>query len=81
MRTTLRLSIHQSFAHRLAIRYPLGPFDLAATLANIRHQPQVAGHNGPSLFTDEAMSRIYDYTKGLPRQINRVCSMVLTAAV
>lgn len=81
MRSTLRLSIHQSFAQRLAIRYHLGPLDLAATLAYIRHQLQVAGYKGPAMFTDDAMKRIYDYTKGIPRQINRVCAMALTAGM
>lgn len=79
LRTTLRLSIHQSFSQRLSTRYHLAPLDLANTLAYIRHHLLVAGYKGSALFSDDAMQRIFDYTKGIPRQINRVCSMALMA--
>lgn len=51
------------------------------TPAYIRHQLQVTGFKGPSLFVEDAMQRIYDYTKGIPHQINRVCSIALPAGM
>jgi general secretion pathway protein A len=41
----------------------------------------LAGHHGIPLFTDDAMARIFDYTKGVPRQINLVCTMALLAGM
>jgi type II secretory pathway predicted ATPase ExeA len=33
------------------------------------------------LFTDDAVARIYEYTKRLPRRINRVCTTALMAGL
>jgi general secretion pathway protein A len=81
MRATLRLSIHQSFSQRLSTRYHLGPLDLASTLGYIRHHLLISGYKGQTLFTDEAMQRIFEYTKGIPRQINRVCTLALMSGL
>ena len=39
----------------------------------------MAGFTGGTLFTDDAITRIFEYTKGLPRRINQVCSTALMA--
>ncbi len=79
--TTLRLSTNQAFNQRLALRYHLAPLDLQLTLAYVQHHLTVAGHKGGPLFTDDALTRIFDYTKGVPRQINRVCVTALMAGM
>lgn len=79
LRSTLRLSIHQSFAQRLTTHYHLPPLDLSDSLAYILHHLRIADYKGPTLFTDDALQRIFDYTKGIPRQINRVCTLALMA--
>ena len=81
LRSTLRLSIHQSFSQRLTARYHLGPLDLQGTLSYIKHHLSIAGYKGATLFTDDAMQRIFDYTKGIPRQINQVCTLALMAGL
>ena len=63
------------------MRYHLGPLDLAETIAYIRHHIRVAGHTGSTLFTDDAISRVFEYTKGLPRRINQVCTTALMAGL
>ena len=80
LRDTLRLATNQAFYQRLTIRYHLQPLDLQHTLAYIRHHIQTAGFQG-TLFTDDALSRIFDYTKGVPRQINLVCTTALLAGM
>jgi len=79
LRSTLRLSIHQSFTQRLATRYHLHPLDLSSSLAYIQHHLHIADYKAQPLFTDEALQRIFDYTKGIPRQINHVCTLALMA--
>jgi type II secretory pathway predicted ATPase ExeA len=81
LRDLLRLSSNQAFYQRLSVRYHLPPLDLQNCLAYIRHHLQLAGHHGAPLFTDDAMTRIFDYTKGVPRQINLVCATALLAGM
>ncbi len=81
LRHTLHLSIHQSFAQRISTRYHLGPLDLQATLAYIQHQFAISGYKGSALFTDDALHHIFNYTKGIPRQINLVCHLALMAGM
>jgi type II secretory pathway predicted ATPase ExeA len=79
LRRTLRLSIHEALWQRTTIRFHLRPLDLSETGAYIRHQVEVAGHRGPTLFSDGFIAKAYDYTKGIPRQVNLVCTHALMA--
>ncbi|MCP4544628.1 MAG: AAA family ATPase [Chloroflexi bacterium] len=90
LRSTLRLTIHEAFYQRLAVRYHLPPLDLQETLGYVKHHVQVAGFTSTTLFTDDAITRIFEYTKGtcpvrqvqgLPRRINQVCTTALMAAM
>jgi len=79
LRRTLRLSIHEALWQRTSVRYHLRPLDLTETGAYIRHQIEVAGYRGQALFSDGFIAKAYDYTKGIPRQINLVCTHALMA--
>jgi len=79
LRATLRLSIHEAFYQRLSVRFHLPPLDLHETIGYVRHHVQVAGFPSGTLFTDDAIARIFDYTKGFPRRINQVCTTALMA--
>ena len=79
LRRTLRLSIHEALWQRTSVRYHLRPLDLTETGAYIRHQVEVASYRGPALFSDGFIAKAYDYTKGIPRQINLVCTHALMA--
>jgi type II secretory pathway predicted ATPase ExeA len=79
LRRTLQLTVHEAFAQRLAVRYHLGPLDLQETIGYIKHQLRVAGATQGALITDDALARVFDYTKGIPRRINQVCSTALMA--
>ena len=80
LRRTLQLTVHEAFAQRLAVRYHLGPLDLQETIGYIKHQLRVAGATNGTLITDDALARVFDYTKGIPRRINQVCTTALMAA-
>jgi general secretion pathway protein A len=79
-RLIVRLAVHEAFAQRLAVRYHLGPLDLQETIGYIKHQLRVAGASQGTLITDDALTRVFDYTKGIPRRINQVCTTALMAA-
>lgn len=79
LRRTLRLSIHEAFWQRTSVRFHLQALDLTETGAYIRHQVEMAGHRGGALFSDGFVAKTYDYTKGIPRQINLVCTHALMA--
>lgn len=78
---TLHLSVNEAFNQRLVIRAHLDPLDLAETIAYVRHQVKIAGYNGGTLFTDDAIQRIFENTKGVPRRINQLCTTALMAGM
>jgi type II secretory pathway predicted ATPase ExeA len=81
LRRTLHLSVHEAFTQRLAVRHHLGPLDLQETIGYIKHQVRIAGYTAGTLFTDDAIQRIFEYTKGIPRRINQVCTTALMAGL
>ncbi|MFH1790819.1 MAG: AAA family ATPase [Candidatus Omnitrophota bacterium] len=61
---------------RLGIKYHLTGLDRNDTYLYIKHRLEVSGR-ADDIFTDEAIDAVFDYSKGLPRQINNVCDMCL----
>ena len=47
----------------------------------IRHQIRFSGCKSGIFFSDDALGRIYDYTKSIPRQINRLCTTTLIVGI
>ena len=60
-------------------RYHLPALDLTDTGAYIKHQVEVSGYRGGAIFSDGFVAKAYDYTRGIPRQINMVCTHALMA--
>lgn len=56
----------------------LTPFSLKETIAYITHRMRVAGYAGPPLFTRESVEIIFQYSQGIPRNINNLCFQALT---
>ena len=81
LRRTLRLASHEAFYQRLTTSYQLPPLDLTQSMAYIRHQIAFSGYKAGHLFSDDALTRIYDFTKGIPRQINRLCTNALLVGI
>lgn len=61
---------------RLAVRYHLTTFSEAEAKNYIEHRCSVAGRRQP-LFSDGAYKLLYEYSKGIPRQINNLCDLCL----
>src|ERR1700722_19016260 len=61
----------------------LNPFSPEETSKYIQHRLRVAGYEGGSIFTPQAMAETAEFTEGIPRNINNFCfnAMSLACAV
>lgn len=66
----------EQLEQRIAIKYHLNPFDFNDTVRYIMFRQQKAGRE-KSAFSREAVEKIYDHTKGVPRKINNLCDLSL----
>jgi type II secretory pathway predicted ATPase ExeA len=64
---------------RVALRCTLAPLDLRETAAYIAKRVRVAGGEGGSIFTREAVQEIYQRSGGIPRTINVICDNALVS--
>jgi general secretion pathway protein A len=67
---------------RIAVRTQLYPLDVDETKLYIERRLQIAGAAPDSspLFSEEAVARVYRYSRGLPRLINTLCENGLITA-
>jgi general secretion pathway protein A len=63
---------------RINVRYTLQPLSEKETGEYITRRLRVAGARTTHLFTAEALKKIYQYSRGIPRVINIVCDNALT---
>jgi len=61
---------------RIAIRYHMLPLDKDDIGNYIRHRLEVAGSQD-TIWEDDAIDEIYNYSKGIPRLINIVCDRTM----
>ncbi|KAA0259171.1 AAA family ATPase [Deferribacter autotrophicus] len=61
---------------RVSMRLVLEPLDLNETLRYIKHRLKIAGSE-ELIFESEAIKKIYEYSKGIPRLINTICDNAL----
>ena len=58
---------------RITVAQYLEPFSPEETTGYIRHRLKVAGYKGESLFEPGAMALIAEQSRGIPRNINKIC--------
>ena len=67
-----------NFMDRVSFKYTLNPLDVKETKDLISFRVRTAGYNSAMpLFFDDAISEIYNYTRGYPRKITMLCHQVL----
>jgi general secretion pathway protein A len=67
-----------NFMDRISFKYTLNPLDVRETRELINFRIKAAGYDSHlELFLDEAVSEIYNYTRGYPRRITMLCHQVL----
>jgi len=69
----------RQLAQRITARYHLTALDRRETAEYIRQRLRIAGGRD-DIFTRAALSRVYRYTRGIPRLTNIVCDRALLAA-
>ena len=62
---------------RVALRCELRPLDLRDTAAYIASRIRTAGGDPATVFTQQAVTLIHEYSCGLPRTINVMCDNAL----
>lgn len=68
----------RNFMDRVASKYILNPLDSEETKEMIGYRLAQAGFRmDRPLFTEDAISEIYNYTKGYPRKITNICHQAL----
>jgi general secretion pathway protein A len=63
---------------RVSLLNRLTPLSVDETRKYIEHRIRVAGHTGPTPFSNEALVAIARFTEGIPRNINNFCFNVLS---
>jgi type II secretory pathway predicted ATPase ExeA len=63
---------------RVAIQARLDALPSGEVVRYVRHRLQVAGYQGPGLFTPEALELIAERSRGIPRLINNLCFNALS---
>jgi general secretion pathway protein A len=70
------LNRHPDLEERLSVKCLLRPLDLDGTVAYINFRLQAAGAR-QTIFADGALEAIHALSRGIPRQINRLCDLAL----
>ena len=77
LREKLKHPALRQLAQRIAVHYHLRPLDRLETKEYILFRVHRAGGSG--IFTEAALERIYEYTRGVPRRINAWCDLAMVA--
>jgi type II secretory pathway predicted ATPase ExeA len=79
LRHRLRLGTFAALDQRISLRYALPPLTAEETADYIGHHLRLAGRSDP-LFSDDAVERIHQASRGLPRAVNNLAIQGLVAA-
>jgi hypothetical protein len=63
---------------RIAVVKGLAPLPAAEVARYMNHRLQIAGYDGPELFTPAALTLIAERSQGIPRNINNICFNALS---
>ncbi len=77
-----RIKKIRNFMDRVSLKYIINPLDQHETKEMIEFRLRQAGFNsGKSLFSHEAIEKIYDFSQGYPRKIALLCHNALEYCV
>jgi general secretion pathway protein A len=70
-----KLALHslEQLRQRVSVYFHLSPLDEVDTKQYIRYRTHVAGGGDREYFTEEALTAIYEFSKGVPRLVNQIC--------
>ena len=73
----LRAPNMEQFRQRIVASCHLAPLSVEECREYIEYRMHNAGWNGSALFSDEAFTRIHDFTTGIPRKVNTLMDRIL----
>ena len=77
-----RIKKIRNFMDRVSLKYIINPLDIRETKEMIEFRLRQAGYKDQrSLFTDEAVEKIYNFSQGYPRKISLLCHNALERLV
>jgi type II secretory pathway predicted ATPase ExeA len=79
LRARLRLGSYAALDQRVTLRYALPAMTSEETAGYIAHHLRLAGRKD-TLFSDDAVARIHEAARGLPRAVNNLARQALVAA-
>ncbi|MFH1655518.1 MAG: AAA family ATPase [Candidatus Omnitrophota bacterium] len=79
LKEKLGLPTLKQLNQRITVKYHILALDKDEVSNYINHRMKVAGSNGNIKFTKDAIEKIYDYSKGVPRMVNIICDRALLA--
>ena len=79
LRTMLANPIYEPFRQRISLQYHLNPLDLTDTLEYLDFRMGIAG-GSEGLFSPDAVQRIFELSKGVPRKINLIATNAILEA-
>jgi general secretion pathway protein A len=77
LRTKLDSHELRQLKQRIGLRFHIGPLEPEETRQYIRHRLRIAGATSTGIFYDNAIQRITEYSRGVPRVVNIVCDHCL----
>jgi type II secretory pathway predicted ATPase ExeA len=77
LRERLRHPALRQLAQRVAVHYHLTPLSNQETKEYVNFRLARAGGSG--IFTESALDKLYEYTRGVPRRLNAWCDLALVA--
>lgn len=75
----LQLYSLRQLRQRVMVKYHIFPLESQEVTQYIDHRLNIAGSDGRLRFNDEAIKRIYSFSKGMPRLINVICDRAMLA--
>jgi len=78
LKTKLRSEVIRQINQRIVISAQISPITAEECIHYIDHRLNIVGSSASQVFTDEALSLICKYAKGIPRAINIICSNALS---
>ena len=79
LRDLMRSASMQQLRQRVIASYHLGPLDADETREYIEHRLKQVGWKGDPSFEPAVFAQIHQYTGGIPRRINTLCTRALLA--
>jgi len=80
IRDILKKQVNEAISQRIDLRCHIPPLDLSQTIEYIHSHITYAAGSHTDIFTDAAITSIFDFSGGLPRKINRVSRLCLMHA-